>query len=549
MELSGKLLKTAIMSASLTLTESKKLIDDLNVYPVPDGDTGTNMSLTLSKALEELRNVSDDAGVDEVSNRAASAMIRGARGNSGVITSLLFRGISKGLAGKTTASCDDIANAFEIGVENAYKAVMNPVEGTILTVSKTAAQKAREMAFMTNDPVQQWAEMVKAAKAALEKTPDQLPLLKKAGVVDAGGKGFVVIIEEMLRSFRGEPRSIPAEDAKSTRSGLHIEIRDDEEIVYAYCTEYIVNGEHTAKQAADLRTYLESIGNCAVVVDDDDIIKIHVHTNNPGLAFEEGLKIGYLSNMKIDNMRLQRQNRLIERKKTELPEIAEPTKKFGFVTVANGSGVVNVFKDLGADEVVFGGQTMNPSSEDILRAVYSVPAEKVFVLPNNKNIVMAAEQAMKISKKSIFVLPTTSIPQGMAALENFDPDGDFDSNVNAMSQAADKCGSGLITFASRNSSFNGHDIKSGDIMALDDGRLIFIDRDLTRAAYKLTRKLIKAQRSQSVYVTILIGAEVPDDKNREFETLIKNKFPGVSINFIRGEQPVYYYIICVEAAL
>lgn len=547
MEISGQQFRSAVMSASLTLTDSKKMVDDLNVYPVPDGDTGTNMSLTMSKALEELRNVPESADISEVSSRAAAAMIRGARGNSGVITSLLFRGISKGLNGRTAANCDDIATAFEIGVESAYKAVMNPVEGTILSVSKAAARKAREMVFITNDPIVQWSEMVKEAKASLEMTPQQLPILKKAGVVDAGGKGFVIIIEEMLRAFKGEPRSIPEDTAAPKKSGLHIEIRDDEEIVYAYCTEYIVNGEHTPEQAMMLRKYLESIGNCAVVVDDDDIIKIHVHTNNPGLAFEKGLEIGYLSNMKVDNMRLQRANRIIERKKTELPEMVEAQKRFGIVTVANGNGVVEVFKDLGADEVVFGGQTMNPSSEDILRAVYSVPAEMVFVLPNNKNIIMAAEQAMKISKRTIYVLPTTSIPQGMSALGVFDPDADLETNRTLMSQAADKAGSGLITFASRNSSFGGHDIHTGDIMALENGRLIFIDRDLTRAAYKLTRRLIKGQRSPNVYVTILVGQEVPDDKLMEFESLVHTKLTGATVNIIKGGQPVYYYIICVEA--
>ncbi len=548
MLINGKLLRSAVISASLALTESKKLIDELNVYPVPDGDTGTNMSLTFECAKESVTVMSEASDAGDVMKTASSAMIRGARGNSGVITSLLFRGFAKGIEGRKELNCEDIANAFRIGVESAYKAVMKPVEGTILTVARVASERARDMSFQTNDPLVQWSEMVAAAAAALKKTPEQLPILKKAGVVDAGAKGLVIILEEMLRAFRGEPRSSVQKTDAVPSNKLHIDIRDDEEIIYAYCTEYIVNGEHTPEQAQELRAYLESIGNCAVVVDDDDIIKIHVHTNNPGLAFEKGLTYGYLSNMKIDNMRLQRNKRMEQMRKKEIPVPAEPEKNFGFVTVANGSGVISMFKDLGADEVVMGGQTMNPSAEDILRAVYSVPAKTVFVLPNNKNIIMAAEQAMKISEKDMFVLPTTSIPQGMAALSAFDPDSDFDSNRTNMSQAADKVGSGLITFASRNSVFGGHDIKSGDIMALENGKLSFIDRDLTRAAYKLARKLVKAQRSSATYVTVLVGQEVTEDKQADLETLMRSKMPaGANITFLRGEQPVYYYVISVES--
>ncbi|MBQ4256942.1 MAG: DAK2 domain-containing protein, partial [Oscillospiraceae bacterium] len=359
MLISGKMLRDAIISAALTLGEVKKDIDNLNVYPVPDGDTGTNMSLTLSNAMTDLESVPDSASVAEVSSRAAGAMLRGARGNSGVITSLLFRGISKGLADKQQATCDDIAAALALGVEAAYKAVMKPVEGTILTVARVAAEKARELSFETNDTVSQWADMVTAAKAALEKTPEQLPVLKKAGVVDAGGYGLCIIFEEMLRAFRGEPRK--AKKAESTsESKFHLEIKDDEEIVFGYCTEYIVNGDLTEEMAADLRSYLESIGNCVVVVHDEDIIKIHVHTEHPGLAFEKGLSLGYLSNMKVDNMRLQRQNRMQAFKKAnEKPVPAAPEKKYGFVCVANGEGIEGIFKDLGADEVVKGGQTMN----------------------------------------------------------------------------------------------------------------------------------------------------------------------------------------------
>lgn len=550
--ISGKMLKDAIISASLTLTEVKKQVDELNVYPVPDGDTGTNMSLTLSNAMNELSLVSNSADISEVAAKAASAMLRGARGNSGVITSLLFRGFAKGLADKKEAGCDDIAAALEIGVDAAYKAVMKPAEGTILTVARVCAEKAKEASFMTNDPVSLWSDMCAAAKIALDKTPEQLPILKKAGVVDAGAKGLVIIFEEMLRAFRGEPRSTASVKKADTDDRLAFSVEDDEsqEITFGYCTEFIVNVSDFEKKPADLRAYLESIGDCVVVVDDEDIIKVHVHTDNPGLAIEKGLTYGPLCNMKIDNMRLQREKKAAaQRKANEKPVPVPAEKKFGFVAVANGSGVVNMFKDLGADMVVQGGQTMNPSADDILRAVYSVPAEIVFILPNNKNIIMAAEQAMKLSEKTMCVLRTTSVPQGMSAMMCFDPDADFDTNRINMSAAAEKVQSGLVTFAARDSSFSGHEIKSGDILALENGRLSFIDRDVTRAAYKLTRKLMKNLKGSADFVTVLCGADITEEKAAELERIMRSKLSSVDVNFVRGDQPVYYYIISVEASL
>lgn len=547
--ISGKMLKDALISASLTLTEMKKQVDELNVYPVPDGDTGTNMSLTLANAMNELRTVSDSAEVSEVAAKAASAMLRGARGNSGVITSLLFRGFSKGLAGKAEAGCDDIAGALEIGVEAAYKAVMKPTEGTILTVARVSAEKARESAFMTNDPIAQWSDVCAAARTALAKTPEQLPILKKAGVVDAGGKGLVIIFEEMLKAFRGEPRTVSAEPRTVSDSRLAFSVEDDDtqEITFGYCTEYIVNVADFTKKPADLRAYLETIGDCVVVVDDEDIIKVHVHTDNPGLAIEKGITYGPLCNMKIDNMRLQREKKAAAAKAANEKPVPVPAeKRFGFVAVANGSGVEAMFSDLGADSIVKGGQTMNPSADDILRAVYSVPAEIVFILPNNKNIIMAAEQAMKLSERTMCVLRTTSVPQGMSAMMNFDPDADFDTNRMNMTLAAEKVQSGLVTFAARDSSFSGHEIKTGDILALENGRLSFIDRDVTRAAYKLTRKLMKNLKGSAGFVTVLYGSDVSPEKASELENIMRAKLGSVDVNFVKGGQPVYYYIISVE---
>ncbi len=547
--ISGKMLKDALISASLTLSDMKRQVDELNVYPVPDGDTGTNMSLTLANAMNALQNTDDRADISEIASCAASAMLRGARGNSGVITSLLFRGLSKGLAGKKEAGCDDIAAALEIGVEAAYKAVMKPAEGTILTVARVSAEKARESSFMTNDPVSLWSDVCAAAQSALEKTPEQLPILKKAGVVDAGGKGLVIIFTEMLRAFRGEPRTIVNRPKIISDGKMSFTVEDDEtqEITFGYCTEYIVNVSDFEKKPSELGSYLESIGDCVVVVDDEDIIKVHVHTDNPGLAIEKGLTYGPLCNMKIDNMRLQREKKAAARKPAQKPVPAKPEKRFGFVAVANGSGVEAMFTDLGADCVVKGGQTMNPSADDILCAVYSVPAEIVFILPNNKNIIMAAEQAMKLSEKTMCVLRTTSVPQGMSAMMSFEPDSDFDTNRMNMSAAADKVQSGLITFAARDSSFSGHDIRTGDILALENGRLSFIDRDVTRAAYKLTRKLVKNLRGSAGFITVLYGSDISEDKASELKNIIKSKFGNIDVSFVNGGQPVYYYIISVES--
>lgn len=550
MLISGKMLKDALISASLTLTEMKKQVDELNVYPVPDGDTGTNMSLTLGNAVGILNTLSDDADVSEVAAKAASAMLRGARGNSGVITSLLFRGFSKGLADKKEAGCEDIASALEIGVEAAYKAVMKPAEGTILTVARVSAERARDSSFITNDPVALWSDVCMAARNALARTPEQLPILKKAGVVDAGGKGLVIIFEEMLRAFRGEPRSVPGEPKIVSDSKYTFTVEDDEtqEITFGYCTEFIVNVTDFGKSPTELRAYLEEIGDCVVVVDDEDIIKVHVHTDNPGLAIEKGLTFGSLCSIKIDNMRLQREKKAAAaRAVTEKPEPVPAQKRYGFVAVANGSGVEGMFTDLGADCIVKGGQTMNPSADDILRAVYSVPAEIVFILPNNKNIIMAAEQAMKLSERTMCVLRTASVPQGMSAMMCFDPDADFDTNRMNMSLAAEKVQSGLVTFAARDSSFSGHDIKAGDILALENGRLSFIDRDYTRAAYKLTRKLIKNLKGSAEFVTVLYGGDVTEQKANELADIMRSKLGGVDVNMVYGGQPVYYYIISVEA--
>ncbi|MBQ4311095.1 MAG: DAK2 domain-containing protein [Oscillospiraceae bacterium] len=545
----GQTLKNAYMSAAVTISNRRREVDELNVYPVPDGDTGTNMSMTMNNALKELEQSADGLGAGRVADICASALLRGARGNSGVILSLLFRGISKGFEGKENASCNDIAEALKIGVENAYKAVMKPTEGTILTVARLAAQKAAEMAKTTDDTAALWGEVCKAAEDALAKTKEQLDVLKKADVVDAGGKGLVIIFEAMRDVFMGkEPvkpdykASSPAAASMNTTVGDF----DDDVITFGYCTEFIVKKGRNCADASRLKAFLGTIGDCVFVVDDDNIIKVHVHTDHPGQAIEEGLTFGQLVNLKIDNLREQHENKVKDARVAHERHIvpAEPVKPFGFAAVANGAGVEEMFRNLGADHIIRGGQTMNPSTDDIINAAYLVPAETVFVLPNNKNIIMAAEQAVKLSDRRICVIPSRTIPQGITAMMNYDPDGDLDSNRLNMTKAMENVSTGLVTFAARDSELDGKQIKKGEILGLENGKLGVIEKDVNKAAYKVIRKFAKGS---AAYITVIYGADVTDEKAEELQQLVTSKFgQAADVNFINGGQPVYYYIISVE---
>ncbi|MCR5165695.1 MAG: DAK2 domain-containing protein [Oscillospiraceae bacterium] len=545
----GQTLKNAYMSAAVTISNRRREVDELNVYPVPDGDTGTNMSMTMNNALKELEQSADGLGAGRVADICASALLRGARGNSGVILSLLFRGISKGFEGKENASCNDIAEALKIGVENAYKAVMKPTEGTILTVARMAAQKAAEMAKTTDDTAALWGEVCKAAEDALAKTKEQLDVLKKADVVDAGGKGLVIIFEAMRDVFMGkEPvkpdykASSPAAASMNTTVGDF----DDDVITFGYCTEFIVKKGRNCADASRLKAFLGTIGDCVFVVDDDNIIKVHVHTDHPGQAIEEGLTFGQLVNLKIDNLREQHENKAKDARVAHERHIvpAEPVKPFGFAAVANGAGVEEMFRNLGADHIIRGGQTMNPSTDDIINAAYLVPAETVFVLPNNKNIIMAAEQAVKLSDRRICVIPSRTIPQGITAMMNYDPDGDLDSNRLNMTKAMENVSTGLVTFAARDSELDGKQIKKGEIIGLENGKLGVIEKEINKAAYKVIRKLAKGS---AAYITVIYGADVTDEKAEELQQLVTSKFgQAADVNFINGGQPVYYYIISVE---
>ena len=547
--INGSLLRDAILSAAYTLASRKQSVDELNVFPVPDGDTGTNMSMTIGAAARELEMLKEPA-VSETSKVTASALLRGARGNSGVILSLLFRGISKGLQGKSEASGTDLADALVEGVSAAYKAVMKPTEGTILTVAREASEKARSVAMDDNDALTVFRAAVSQAKETLARTPEMLPVLKKAGVVDAGGQGLVIILQAMLDVFEGgpvmKPEATPAggSAAKPKRSAV---AEADGDILFTYCTEFIVLKAPGCEVALKLRAYLESIGDSVVVVDDEEIIKVHVHTNHPGDALESGLKFGMLTKLKIENMKEQHTAQV-----TEAEQMAEndsyvpvdPDIPYGFVAVAAGMGVQSLFEDLGVNNVVTGGQTMNPSTDDILNAIHATPAQTVFVLPNNKNIIMAAEQAVKLADRRVCVLQTVTIPQGISAMLAFDPEASFADNQVNMTEAASRVQSGQITFAARDSDYDGHNIKAGEILAMENGKLAFVEKDLEKAVYKLTRSMV---RRDSSFVTLIYGSDVTDGQAESACEFIKSKLsPNLEISLINGGQPVYYYLISVE---
>lgn len=545
--ISGKLLSQAIISGANNICNQKNAVDELNVFPVPDGDTGTNMSMTISagkRALEQLEE--DDAG--KVAQACASALLRGARGNSGVILSLLFRGFAKGLKGKEEASAQDLAEALSIGVENAYKAVMNPTEGTILTVARVAAEHAMQEAQQVNDPVVVFEAITHWAEEALNQTPEMLPVLKKAGVVDAGGKGLLVIFEGMLSVLK-DGKMVDAKSPEKARVNVAANpvAEYEGEITFTYCTEFIVDKKKDAKDALKLRAYLETIGDCVVVVDDDSIIKVHVHTDHPGKALEEGLTFGALINMKIENMREQhaaKQKEVEQTRQNHEYVKVDPEMEYGFVAVAAGEGLHALFTDLGVNCVVSGGQTMNPSTDDILSAIHSVPAKTVFVLPNNKNIIMAAEQAVSLADRRVCVLQTRTIPQGLSAMLAFDPDGAFEENRVNMTKALDSVQTGNITFAARDSDFDGHNIKKGEILAMDNGKLAYVEKDIDKALYKLVKSLTK--KLDGSFVTVIYGIDVTDEQAEQARKMLENKFSGYEINLISGGQPVYYYIVSVE---
>ncbi len=549
MEISGKLLRDGVISGANNIINNRNRVDELNVFPVPDGDTGTNMSMTIKNSLAELGTMGDDVTVAAVSKAAASGMLRGARGNSGVILSLLFRGISKGLANKSTATGKEFAEALALGVKSAYKSVMNPTEGTVLTVSREASEAGVKKAEETDDALEVFTAIIEEGEASLERTPDLLPALKKAGVVDSGAMGFLLIFKGIYSVIKGEGIIENVEAAEEKREIKTVSTNAagtyETEIKYTYCTEYIINKREGCDDATKLRAYLESIGDCVVVVDDDSIIKIHVHTDHPGLAFEKGLTFGYLTNMKIENMREQHktQAKKAANESKKRPAPVKPEKDIGFVAVASGAGIEALFKDLGVDVIVKGGQTSNPSTEDILDAILATPAKTVFVLPNNKNIILAAEQAVKLADRKVIVLQSRSVPQGITAMLAFDPDISVRENSANMTAALDNVGTGLVTFAVRDSTVGDKKIKKGDILGMENGKLNVVDRDLSKVLYKVTKHLIN---NNSSYVTVIYGADVSDSDAEESVSHLRSKFGDIEFSVVNGGQPVYYYIVSVE---
>ena len=558
--INGDILRDAIISAANNLANNRKQVDDLNVFPVPDGDTGTNMSMTLGNSARELEKVSGETA-GKVASINASALLRGARGNSGVITSLLFRGFAKGMSEDEFVTSQNISKALELGVEAAYKAVMKPTEGTILTVARVSSEYAKKAFEEGKGEIEVFEAAIEGAEKALAETPELLPALKKAGVVDAGGYGFVLILKGMLSVLKDgiiiessvNTANEPDEAEETSRNAAG---EFEGEITFTYCTEFIVNrSDECEKEPNELRLYLETIGDCVVVVDDDEIIKVHVHTDHPGNAIENALTFGSLVHLKIENMRDQHERakhdaQNAKKKPAKSADRAEtftpvtPTKPVGFVSVCAGDGVAELFRDLGVDTIVSGGQTMNPSTDDILKAIEATPAETVFVLPNNKNIIMAAEQAIPISTRKVIVLHTRTIPQGITAMLTYDPDSEDNVNAIEMEKAAEKIATGQITFAARDSEFDGHSIKKGELMALLGGKITFVDTDLEKTVMKLMKQMIK---KDSQFVTVIYGEDVTEEQAAAVEEQIQAKYGSkTEITFINGGQPIYYYIISVE---
>ncbi len=529
-----------IISASASIEINKQALNELNVFPVPDGDTGTNMSMTVCAAASDLRKL-EDPTLSQAAQGAASAMLRGARGNSGVILSLLLRGISKKL--KNAEECDGVlwAEALQKGVDAAYKAVMKPAEGTILTVARLAAAKATEAARENNyfEYVHQAA--IEEAKIALADTINMNPVLKKAGVVDAGGKGWLLFLEAIQAVLEGNDIVAPEGGVEAAESASFADF-DDADITFTYCTEFIIGRENKNDPEA-LRAFLNDLGDSLVLVDDDEIIKVHVHTNDPGVALQEALKYGSFVTVKIENMRLQHTEKVMSENE-KAPKIAEPEKPIGVVAVCAGDGLADVFRDLGVDQIISGGQTMNPSTQDILEKVNQVPAETVFVLPNNKNIIMAAQQVNALTPKNVVVIESKTVPQGIAAmLVGFNAEGSVEENQEAMTEAMGNVDTMQITYAARNSDFDGYQISEGDYLAMYGSALFGTGRDIKALLKALAEKV---REDGKEFITIYYGEDIDERQAQKAADIFAEVCPGADINLLNGGQPVYYYMISAE---
>ena len=554
--INGAMFKEMLLFGTVSIAQAQQAINDLNVFPVPDGDTGTNMSLTIQTAAQELKKI-EPATVDQAASVTASALLRGARGNSGVILSLLFRGIAKELKGCKEADGAAFAAALQEGVAAAYNAVMKPAEGTILTVSRLAAERAVNAAEEHNSVEYVIEQAIAQGEITLAQTTDMNPVLKKAGVVDAGGKGFLLILSGMLSALRGEER--PELTEENAQEKADFAMLNEEDITFTFDTVFIVR--KSGRSIEPFRRFLDGIGDSLVIGEDDEAFKVHVHTDIPGEALTEAQKYGTLELAKIENMRTQAQQlaaggkaqstddleaieQELEAAEHENAGEAEPEKDFGFLAVCAGGGLANVFTDLGADGVISGGQTMNPSTESILKEIKKVPAHTVFVLPNNKNIIMAAQQCIGLTEKTVVVIPTASIPQGVSAMMAVDPDmSDADAIAKAMTDAAQCVSTAQITYAARNSDFDGFNIHEGDYLALLDGKLLGTDRDVSALLDGLSDE---AASREAEFITIFYGEDVNEEDAHKACDAFTRKCPDAEVNLICGGQPVYYYIISIE---
>ena len=554
--INGAMFKEMLLFGTVSIAQAQQAINDLNVFPVPDGDTGTNMSLTIQTAAQELKKI-EPATVDQAASVTASALLRGARGNSGVILSLLFRGISKELKGCKEADGAAFAAALQEGVAAAYNAVMKPAEGTVLTVSRLAAERAVNAAEEHNSVEYVIEQAIAQGEITLAQTTDMNPVLKKAGVVDAGGKGFLLILGGMLSALRGEER--PELTEENAQEKADFAMLNEEDITFTFDTVFIVR--KSGRSIEPFRRFLDGIGDSLVIGEDDEAFKVHVHTDIPGEALTEAQKYGTLELAKIENMRTQAQQlaaggkaqstddleaieQELEAAEHENAGEAEPEKDFGFLAVCAGKGLANVFTDLGADGVISGGQTMNPSTESILKEIKKVPAHTVFVLPNNKNIIMAAQQCIGLTEKTVVVIPTASIPQGVSAMMAVDPDmSDADAIAKAMTDAAQCVSTAQITYAARNSDFDGFDIHEGDYLALLDGKLLGTDRDVSALLDGLSDE---AASREAEFITVFYGEDVNEEDAHKACDAFTRKCPDAEVNLICGGQPVYYYIISIE---
>lgn len=559
-------LKNAFLAGANNLNAKKEWINELNVFPVPDGDTGTNMTMTIMSAAREVAAISAPT-LDNVAKAMASGSLRGARGNSGVILSQLIRGFTKEIREHADeAGIDNLimARAFSRAVETAYKAVMKPKEGTILTVAKGMADRITELSVTDEDLITLLEKVVAYGDEVLAKTPEMLPVLKEAGVVDSGGQGLMTVVKGALASLKGEEVVLDLGDQGAAKAEAPVERKSRGEIStadikFGYCTEFMVNGDHefTDEEVDSLRAWLGGVGDSIVCFSDENIIKVHVHTNHPGNAFEKGLSMGYLSKMKVDNMRLEHHevliedaSRIAEEKKEEAASAAapekpeEPAKEYGFISVSAGDGLTEIFRGIGVDYVIEGGQTMNPSTEDILNACDQVNAETIFVLPNNKNIILAANQAKDIIEdKTIIVVPTKTIPQGITAMISFSPDMNPEENLEAMKDASQCVRTGEITYAVRNTTIDGHAIEKDDIMALGDDGLLAVAKEKDQAVLEALKAMVN---DESEIITIYYGQDIPEEEAEALATRIRKAYPQVETELQYGGQPIYYYFLSVE---